>query len=55
VPDYEWRGDVRGGPGIPVAYVEIGAADRSRLDLEEDLIRTEFGHRYIDHFQPGAG
>ena len=34
-------------PGVPVIYMDVGAADRSLLDANEDVVRPDFGHRNL--------
>ena len=40
-------------PGVPVINVDIGPADRSFLDPDEDIIVADFRHRHV--LQPKTG
>ena len=34
-------------PRVPVIYVDVGAADRSLLDADEDVVGRDFRHRHF--------
>ena len=53
--DHRRRDDAIGGPGVPVADVEVGAADRRRLHLQEHLAPPRPRRRHLTHLEAGAG
>ena len=57
MPHISWpttTGGTMGGPGVPVADVEVGAADRRRLHLQERLAPPP-RRRHVPHHEVGAG
>ena len=43
------------GPGIPVPDMEVRAADGGLVNLDKNIIRTDFGHRYVHQLQAFIG
>ena len=44
VPDHHGDGDRLLGPGVPVINVNVGAADRTFLDADENVVRSDLGN-----------
>src|SRR5260370_41936430 len=42
-------GDRALGPLVPIVDMQIGAADRRLLDLDQHLVGADFGHRHLFH------
>ncbi len=53
VPDVHGNRNRFLGPGIPVIYMNVGAANGSFVDFNQDIIDTDL--RHINIFQPNAG
>src|SRR6185312_921309 len=49
VADGEARLDRALGPFVPLVDVQVGAADRGLLQLDQHLIRADLGHRHLFH------
>jgi hypothetical protein len=43
------------GPRVPVVDVDVGAADRSLLDLDQHVVDAGFRHRDLGELEPGTG
>ena len=55
MPHVHTHGDGLLGPGIPVPDVQVRAADCGFVNLDENIICTDFGHRHIHQLQAGSG
>jgi hypothetical protein len=47
MPDYKRYRDCSLGPFVPVVDVEVGTADGSSADADQDVVNTDLWNRYI--------
>ena len=55
VTDHQPRLDHALRPLVPLINVQVGAADRGLFELDQHIVRTDLGNRYLFHPDPARG